>query len=1150
MAALMAASISCGASAEAQGGAAAATPPLRGARGGARGARGAPRGGSSRGAPRGAPRGRGGGVGLRGPSGAPSQKLPGQAVPLKAATSQKLEAELSGKMSDLKLEEKGPDTGDAATDVIIERLLGCTSHEARVTAAKELVDSVSAVGVVGLGSLGVVSKLAEALTEVSKVGHKRAGALVALDQLLETFGSSAEPWTLPLLEKVLDSVGHKAADVRSAAAAAANKMFDMLSEQAVRLILPAIFKSVKHDKEAVKLLTLSKLSEMACSSKKAQLALELYEVVPVLAEVMWDADDEVVASATETLAKCCDTAGNRDLAPFAKTIIQCIATPADVPECVHKLAATVFVQEIRSPALAVTVPLLQRGLNDADTVIRRKACTIVDNMCKMIEQPEEAVAFMPKIMPMVDKASREIPDPEARSVAERAHKTLLNIEEMALESKKMEVDAVLASLKEALAALPTPPAADVIATWETAVVHTSKLCAVLISNRNFEPAAWSEVLAVLEPMHAGAVKASEEVRQACYKATRVKVAQEDLDEEGEDLCNIEFSLGYGAMMLLTNTRLHMKRGKRYALIGANGCGKTTLMRAIVNQQVEGFPPPDQVRTAYVEHDIQGEDTDLQVIDFLANDKKLQDSGCTSREEIEAGLRSVGFDDDLLSKKITALSGGWKMKVALARGVLMKADILLLDEPTNHLDVTNVAWLKSWLTSQKDVTCLVVSHDSGFLDEISTHVIQFEKNRKLKTHLGNLTAFVTKTPEAKAYFELASEQLTFTLPNPGFLEGINTKGKPILKMDKVYFTYPGNTKPTVKNIALSASLASRVAVIGPNGAGKSTIIKILTGELNPDEGSVWRHPNMRVAYVAQHAFHHLERHQDKTPNEYIQWRYAGGEDREALTKDANQVTDEEKAKMEKALEIETKDGLIEKRVVEEIVGRKKLKNGYDYEIKWVGCNEDKNEYVEREKLIAWGFTKMVQRFDEREALRLGTAGKALTAKNVEEALGNMGLEAEFATHNRVRGLSGGQKVKVVLAAAMWEDPHILVLDEPTNYLDRDSLGALATAIKSYEGGVIMISHNREFTDALCPETWICENGQLRREGESYVEDVKLKDPNDPFTGEKKTVQDAYGNTIEVKQKRKLTGAALKKYQKMKEARRKRGEEVSETESDDE
>ena len=768
----------------------------------------------------------------------------------------------------------------------------------------------------------------------------------------------------------------------------------------------------------------------------------------------------------------------------------------------------------------------------------------------MIEQPEEAVAFMPRIMPLIKKASEEIADPEARGVAERALKTLRSIEDTAMESKKMEVGAVLDSLKEILASLPSPPLQNSVAGLETALMHVSKECAILSSNRNFEAESWDAVLRTfLEPMHPGSAAASDELRQMCFKATRVKVAQEDIDEEGEDLCNIEFSLGYGAMMLLTNTRLHMKRGKRYALIGANGCGKTTLMRAIVNQQVEGFPPPDQVRTAYVEHDIQGVDTDLLVVDFLLSDKKLAESGCTSRDDIEAGLRSVGFDDDLLRKTVSALSGGWKMKVALARGVLMKADILLLDEPTNHLDVTNVAWLKKWLTSQHNVTCLIVSHDSGFLDEISTHVIQFEKNRKLKTHLGNLTAFVSKTPEAKAYFELASEQLAFKLPNPGFLEGINSKGKPILKMEKVYFTYPGLDKPTVKNIALSASLASRVAVIGPNGAGKSTIIKILTGELKAAEGTVWRHPNMRVAYVAQHAFHHLERHQDKTPNEYIQWRYAGGDDKEALTKEANKISEEEQAKMAAAVEIETKEGLIEKRVVEEIIGRKKLKNGYEYEIKWVGKDADQNEYVEREKLIAWGFTKMVQRFDEREALRLGTAGKALTARNVEEALGNMGLEAEFATHNRVRGLSGGQKVKVVLAAAMWEDPHILVLDEPTNYLDRDSLGALATAIKSYEGGVIMISHNREFTSALCPETWICESGQLRREGESYVEDVKLTNPDDPFTGEQKTVQDAFGNTIKIK-KKKLTGAALKKYQKMKDARRNRGEEVSITESDDE
>jgi elongation factor 3 len=122
-----------------------------------------------------------------------------------------------------------------------------------------------------------------------------------------------------------------------------------------------MFEAMKHDKEAVKLFTLSKLAEMTDGPKRENVALELYEIVPLLSEVMWDADDDVVASATETLGKCCETAGNRDLAPFAPTIIKCISTPQDVPECVHKLAATVFVQEIRSPALAVTVPLLLRG---------------------------------------------------------------------------------------------------------------------------------------------------------------------------------------------------------------------------------------------------------------------------------------------------------------------------------------------------------------------------------------------------------------------------------------------------------------------------------------------------------------------------------------------------------------------------------------------------------------------------------------------------------------------------------------------------------------------------------------------------------------------------------------------------------------------
>ena len=130
--------------------------------------------------------------------------------------------------------------------------------------------------------------------------------------------------------------------------------------------------------------------------------------------------------------------------------------------------------------------------------------------------------------------------------------------------------------------------------------------------------------------------------------------------------------------------------------------------------------------------------------------------------------------------------------------------------------------------------------------------------------------------------------------PGPIEGVKSRSKALMKMSKCDFTYPGNTNPTLFNISIQVSMASRVGCVGENGAGKSTMIKVLTGEVVPQTGDVWRHPNARVAYVAQHAFHHIEDHLNKTPNEYIRWRYANGEDKESLVKVSMQMTDEEKA----------------------------------------------------------------------------------------------------------------------------------------------------------------------------------------------------------------------------------------------------------------
>jgi elongation factor 3 len=145
---------------------------------------------------------------------------------------------------------------------------------------------------------------------------------------------------------------------------------------------------------------------------------------------------------------------------------------------------------------------------------------------------------------------------------------------------------------------------------------------------------------------------------------------------------------------------------------------------------------------------------------------------------------------------------------------------------------------------------------------------------------------------------------------------------------------------------------------------------------------------------------------------------------------------------------------------------------------------------------------------------------------------------------MRGLSGGQKVKVVLGACTWNQPHILVMDEPTNYLDRDSLGALAGAIKDFGGGVVIISHHNEFTSALCPETWTVKDGLCDITGApavNYKEKLEFKVQEE--------VQDAFGNTIKVKgPKKELSRKDKKKKEKERAARKARGEEVTDSEED--
>jgi elongation factor 3 len=285
--------------------------------------------------------------------------------------------------------------------------------------------------------------------------------------------------------------------------------------------------------------------------------------------------------------------------------------------------------------------------------------------------------------------------------------------------------------------------------------------------------------------------------------------------------------------------------------------------------------------------------------------------------------------------------------------------------------------------------------------------------------------------------------------------------------------------------------------------------------------------------------------DKTPNQYIQWRYATGEDREGVDSVFRKATEEEEKKM--ATAIKGEDGT--KKIVELIHGRRKLKRGYEYEVQWKGQPLDKNEWLTRDQLEEMGFQKMLNEIDIKEAAKMGLVQRPLTEVNIARHLADLGIEEEFGTHAHMRGLSGGQKVKVVLAAATWLNPHIIVLDEPTNYLDRDALGALAEAIKEYAGGVIMISHSSEFTSALCPEKWIVENGQLAIEGLTDAQKEAAKKEAKLESKQQEEMTDAYGNTIKVKgPKRKLSNKEKKQRAKVRAAKRDRGEEVSDTDED--
>jgi len=186
----------------------------------------------------------------------------------------------------------------------------------------------------------------------------------------------------------------------------------------------------------------------------------------------------------------------------------------------------------------------------------------------------------------------------------------------------------------------------------------------------------------------------------------------------------------------------------------------------------------------------------------------------------------------------------------------------------------------------------------------------------------------------------------------------------------------------------------------------------------------------------------------------------------------------------------------KRKLELIMGRQKLKKSFQYEIKWRGLDHKWNTWVPRDQLLAKGYGKIVQQFDDLESSREGAGARETRAELVRKHLEDIGLDGDIAQYNEISGLSGGQKIKLVIGACLWNNPQICVLDEPSNFLDREALGGLAVAIKNWSGAVVIISHNHEFVSSLCSESWEIEAGRMTHKGKTAVIEDTLGDVKSP------------------------------------------------------
>lgn len=512
-------------------------------------------------------------------------------------------------------------------------------------------------------------------------------------------------------------------------------------------------------------------------------------------------------------------------------------------------------------------------------------------------------------------------------------------------------------------------------------------------------------------------------------------------EGSRDIKIDQFTLEVYGKQLVSDSVIEFNYGRRYGLLGMNGCGKTTFLRALaarllpIPEHMDIFllsqeaPPTELTAMEYV---IEKAKADVRRLETLAEDmleKHGPDApGLTdlyeriddidpNTFELRAGklLRGLGFDAAGLAKPTKSMSGGWRMRVALAEALFVRPTLLLLDEPTNHLDLGSVVWLEEYLATY-DKILIVNSHSQDFLNGVCTNIVEMrfqkltywagnydqymktkheqevnqmklynkqqEEIKHIKDFIASCGTFANLVRQAKSRQKVLDKMEESGLIQPvreekGICIAFPECGKlvpPVIALTDVAFSYSGKVEDYLyKELCIGLDSDSRVALVGPNGAGKSTLLKLMIGHLSPVEGAVMLRPGTRLGIFSQHSAEQLEL--DLSPIDYIQKKFPG-----------------------------------------------KFKDMQDW----------------------------------------------------RTAVGRFGVTGSQQMEP-MRKMSDGQKRRVVWTELFLLAPHMLLLDEPTNHLDMESIDALAKGIKDFEGGLLLISHDFRLLDQVAKEVWVCDKG---------------------------------------------------------------------------